>query len=149
SPTRCSSDLFYDTAAEITGDGWTAEMRIPLSSLRYPKLPENRWGILVWRNYPRDQRYAIHSSPLARGNNCLICTSRELTRLTRLPGGGHLLVAPHATGAPRPRACPGAAISWGRPTPPASGSASPRPASARRCATRTPRPTPAWTSSGR
>src|SRR4030095_10869540 len=98
SPTRCSSDLFYDTAAEITGDGWTAEMRIPLSSLRYPKLPENRWGILVWRNYPRDQRYAIHSSPLARGNNCLICTSREITGLTGLSGGGHVVVAPYVTG---------------------------------------------------
>jgi uncharacterized protein DUF5916/cellulose/xylan binding protein with CBM9 domain len=93
-----SPDFFYDTAAQLTADGWTAEMRIPLSSLRYPKLPENRWGILVWRNYPRDQRYAIHSSPLARGNNCLICTSREITGLTGLPGGGHLVVAPYATG---------------------------------------------------
>jgi hypothetical protein len=93
-----SPDFFYDTAAQITGDGWTAEMRIPLSSLRYPKQAENRWGILVWRNYPRDQRYAFHSSPLPRGSNCTICTARELTGLTGLPGGGNLVVAPYATG---------------------------------------------------
>jgi Domain of unknown function (DUF5916)/Carbohydrate family 9 binding domain-like len=91
-------DFFYDTAAQITADGWTAEMRIPLSSLRYPRQEENRWGILVWRNYPRDQRYAFHSSPIARGSNCWICQSRELTGLNRLPGGGHLVAAPYVTG---------------------------------------------------
>ncbi|HEV8580901.1 MAG TPA: DUF5916 domain-containing protein [Thermoanaerobaculia bacterium] len=93
-----SPDFFYDTAAQLTSDGWTAEMRIPLSSLRYPKLAENRWGILVWRNYPRDQRYAFHSSPRSRASNCLICTSREITGLTGLSGGGHLVVAPYVTG---------------------------------------------------
>jgi len=93
-----SPDFFYDTAAQITGDGWTAEMRIPLSSLRYPKQEENRWGILVWRNYPRDQRYAFHSSPITRGSNCWICQSRELTGLTGLSGGGHFVVAPYVTG---------------------------------------------------
>jgi hypothetical protein len=93
-----SPDFFYDTAAQITADGWTAEMRIPLSSLRYPKQAENHWGILVWRNYPRDQRYAFHSSPIARGSNCWICQSRELTGLTGLPGGGHFVAAPYVTG---------------------------------------------------
>jgi len=93
-----SPDFFYDTAGQLTADGWTAEMRIPLSSLRYPKLAENRWGILVWRNYPREQRYAFHSSPLPRGSNCLICTSREITGLTGLSGGGHFVGAPYVTG---------------------------------------------------
>ncbi|HEX7186138.1 MAG TPA: DUF5916 domain-containing protein [Thermoanaerobaculia bacterium] len=93
-----SPDFFYDTAAQLTGDGWTAEMRIPLSSLRYPKLPENRWGILVWRNYPRDQRYAFHSSPIPRSGNCWICHARELTGLTGLPAGGNLVAAPYVTG---------------------------------------------------
>src|SRR5262249_49817904 len=35
-----SPDFFFDTAAEITADGWTAEMRIPFSSLRYPRQEE-------------------------------------------------------------------------------------------------------------
>lgn len=93
-----SPDFFYDTAGQITADGWTAEMRIPLSSLRYPKKAENHWGILVWRNYPRDHRYAFHSSPIDRGSNCWICHSRELTGLTGLPGGGHFVGAPYVTG---------------------------------------------------
>ncbi|HET9211638.1 MAG TPA: DUF5916 domain-containing protein [Thermoanaerobaculia bacterium] len=93
-----SPDFFYDTAAQITADGWTAEMRIPFSSLRYPKKEENRWGILIWRNYPRDQRYGIYSSPIDRGTNCTVCHSREITGLRGLPGGGHFVGAPYATG---------------------------------------------------
>jgi hypothetical protein len=93
-----SPDVFYDTAARITDDGWTAEYRIPFSSLRYEHKDEVKWGILVWRNYPRDQRYGIHSSPIPRGSNCWICRSRELTGLTDLPSGGHYVAAPYATG---------------------------------------------------
>jgi hypothetical protein len=93
-----SPDYFYDTAAQITDDGWTAEMRIPFSSLRYPEAEENRWGILVWRNYPRDQRYFLMSSPIPRNSNCWICQSRELTGLTGLPSGGKMVIAPYATG---------------------------------------------------
>jgi hypothetical protein len=90
-------DYFYDTAAQLTADGWTAEMRIPFSSLRYPKADVNSWGILIWRNYPRDQRYFIMSSPIPRGSNCWICQSRELTGLAGLPTGGNLVIAPYVT----------------------------------------------------
>ena len=61
-----SPDFFYDTAAEITETGWTAEMRIPFSSLRYPKKDPQQWDILVWRNYPREYRYAFYNSPSRR-----------------------------------------------------------------------------------
>src|SRR5262245_30282588 len=70
-------DFYYDTAARITDKGWQAEMRIPLSSLRFPKADPQTWGIILWRNYPRDRRYSIYSSPEPRGSNCLICRSRE------------------------------------------------------------------------
>jgi len=92
-----SPDYFYDTAAEITATGWTAEVRIPFSSLRYPNKDPQQWGILVWRNYPREFRYAFHSSPIPRNSNCWLCHERELTGITGLPGGGHLIVAPYAT----------------------------------------------------
>ncbi|HSD71448.1 MAG TPA: DUF5916 domain-containing protein [Thermoanaerobaculia bacterium] len=92
-----SPDLFYDTAARVTATGWTAEYRIPFSSLRYPRSERQTWGILIWRNYPRDFRYGIYSSPIPRGSNCLICHMRPLTGLSGLPEGGHLVVAPYAT----------------------------------------------------
>ena len=92
-----SPDFFYDTAAQITANGWTAEYRIPFSSLRYPKAETHTWGIQIWRNYPRDNRYFIHSNPIPRGSNCGLCHIRSITGLTDLPEGGHLVVAPYAT----------------------------------------------------
>jgi hypothetical protein len=93
-----SPDFHYATAARITDGGWEAEMRIPFSSLRYSRRDVQEWGILFLRNYPRDFRYLIFSSPLPRGSNCLICHSRELRGLKGLPSAGHVTIAPYATG---------------------------------------------------
>jgi hypothetical protein len=92
-----SPDFFYDTAATIDATGWSAEYRIPFSSLRYPDVPEQKWNILVWRNYPRDFRYAYQSVPIARDSNCYICHVQEMTGLTGLPKAGHLVAAPYVT----------------------------------------------------
>jgi hypothetical protein len=92
-----SPDFFYDTAASVDADGWTAEMRIPFSTLRYPKADRQSFGILIWRNWPRDFRYGIYSSPLPRGSNCLICHMRELTGFEGLPSGMHYVIAPYVT----------------------------------------------------
>lgn len=93
-----SPDFYYDTAAKITERGWTAEMRIPFSSLRYKPVPEQKWGIMVWRNYPRDRRYAIYSSPIPRGANCYICNVADLKGLSGLPTSRHLVAAPYLSG---------------------------------------------------
>ena len=90
-----SPDFYYDTAARILADGWTAEVRIPLSSLRFPRSDPQTWGIIVWRNYPRDFRYAIYSSPQSPAINCVICRARQLTGITGLPSSGHLVAAPY------------------------------------------------------
>ena len=93
-----SPDFFYDTAAKITSEGWQGEFRIPLTTLRYPKTDPQTWAIMIWRNYPRDFRYAFYSSPIERGSNCYICHTHELTGLTGLPSSNHLVIAPYATG---------------------------------------------------
>jgi hypothetical protein len=88
-----SPDFYYDTAAQITSEGWTAEYRIPFSSLRYGSADPQTWNILVWRNYPRDFRYAFHSAPMPRGSNCLVCFTHPMTGLTGLPDAGELIGA--------------------------------------------------------
>ena len=90
-------DFFYDTAAKITAQGWQAEYRIPFSSLRYPASDPQTWRVLVWRNYPRDFRYAFHSAPIPRDSNCFVCHAHELTGLASLPSTKHLVVAPYAS----------------------------------------------------
>jgi len=90
-------DFFYDTGAQITASGWQAELRIPFSSLRYPKTDPQAWNILVWRNWPRDYRYFFMSAPIPRDSNCWICRAPEIQGLSGLPDSKHLVVAPYAT----------------------------------------------------
>ena len=94
-------DFFWDSAARITPEGWTLEMRIPFSSLRYSgeEGGEQNWRVLLYRNYPRDFRYQMFSSRLPRDVNCFICNSRPLTGLAGLPSGSHFVIAPFATSA--------------------------------------------------
>ncbi|HKO00156.1 MAG TPA: DUF5916 domain-containing protein [Thermoanaerobaculia bacterium] len=92
-----SPDFFYDTAASIDAGGWSAEYRVPFSSLRYSNGDPQTWNILVWRNYPRDFRYAFQSAVMPRSSNCYICHMHPLTGLTGLPEAGHLVAAPYVT----------------------------------------------------
>ena len=92
-----SPDFFYDTAAKIDDKGWSAEYRIPFSSLRYNSGDPQTWNILVWRNYPRDFRYAFYTTPVPRDVNCLVCNAQTITGLTGLPESGHLVAAPYIT----------------------------------------------------
>jgi hypothetical protein len=92
-----SPDYFWDTAGKVTATGWTLEIRVPFSSLRYARTPAPTWGILLYRNYPRDQHYQFFSAKLPRDVNCFICNSSKLTGLENLPQSSHLVVAPYAT----------------------------------------------------
>jgi hypothetical protein len=96
-----SPDFFWDAVGKRTATGWNLEIRIPLSSLRYhdggdPSAPKT-WGIMLYRNYPRDRRYQFFTNRLPRDVNCFICNSSKLTGFENLPRAGHLVVAPYAT----------------------------------------------------
>jgi hypothetical protein len=93
-----SPDFFWDAAAKITERGWQTEMRIPFSSLRYAKADAQTMNFLFYRNYPRDFRYQICSSPLPRGSNCFVCRFQSLEGFQSLPSAGHLVVAPYIAG---------------------------------------------------
>lgn len=90
-----SPDFFWQSAAQINDHGWTLEIRIPFSSLRYRTLDPRTWGVLLWRNYARDFRHQFSSAKLPRGGQCFVCRENSLTGLRGLPRGGHLVVAPY------------------------------------------------------
>jgi Domain of unknown function (DUF5916)/Carbohydrate family 9 binding domain-like len=92
-----SPDFFWDSAAKINDHGWTLEMRIPFSTLRFKRGAPQEWGIIMLRNYPRTYRHQIASLPIPRGSNCTVCHASKLTDLQGLPAGGHLVVAPYAS----------------------------------------------------
>ena len=100
-----SPDFYWDSAAKITARGWTLEIRIPFSSLRYRHADPQHWGIILFRNYPRLFRHQITSVTFPRGGNCTVCRESALTGLEHLPGGGHVVAAPYvsASQTSRPR----------------------------------------------
>ena len=93
-----SPDFFWDSAAKITEHGWTLEMRIPFSSLRYRTGDPQTWGIILFRNYPRRFRYQFFSTRLPKNSNCLVCYENKMLGLEHLPTGGHLVAAPYVSG---------------------------------------------------
>lgn len=92
-------DFSFDAAARITATGWVAEIRIPMSSLRYADKDPQEWGVIFERNYPRDFRYLMASSKIPKGSNCYLCHEMTLAGFTGLPLGGHLTLAPYTTAA--------------------------------------------------
>lgn len=93
-----SPDFHFESAARITPEGWSAEMKIPLSSLRYPGGGPQAWRITFFRLYPREFRRQLVSNPVPRGSNCWLCHARRFTGIEGLPGGGGLDLAPFVTG---------------------------------------------------
>jgi hypothetical protein len=52
-------DPVWEGTARIDSLGWTAEMRIPLSQLRFPRDPVQTWGLQIWRTVARRKEYAL------------------------------------------------------------------------------------------
>jgi hypothetical protein len=109
-------DFFWESVGKVTATGWNLEIRIPFSTLRYEQSTLPTWGILLYRNYPRDRRYQFFQARLPRDVNCFICNSSKVTGLSTLPRGSHLVIAPFATAAQTavPGGDPGTPLEWVR-----------------------------------
>ncbi len=94
-----SPDFHWESAARITDRGWTLEIRVPFSSLRYHNADPQTWGIILYRNYPRQFRCQIMSTRLPRGGNCFICRANPLVGLEHLPAASHAIATPYVTAA--------------------------------------------------
>jgi hypothetical protein len=91
-------DYFWESAGRIGADGWSVEVAIPLSSLRYPEKDPQDWALALYRIYPREFNYQIYSVRLPRGSSCFLCHSARVEGITGLPRGAHYVVAPYAAG---------------------------------------------------
>src|SRR5204863_1512721 len=92
-----SPDFDFEVVTGRFDGGWTAEFAIPFSSLRYGDPASPNWSVMVFRNFPRDQRYRISTSKLPRDSSCFLCLNEPLTGFTDLPPLRHLAVTPNAT----------------------------------------------------
>jgi hypothetical protein len=93
-----SWDAIWASAAKIGSDGYTVEVAIPFSSLRFPNTADvQTWGFLLMRDYPRTDRHRLQSSPRNRNSSCLVCQFDHLTGFVGVHSGRNLEVDPTVT----------------------------------------------------
>ncbi len=68
----------WKSAVKINEDGWSLEIKIPYSALRFPKLDVQQWGIQMYRNIRR-LREEVVWSPIDRSANNYVDYFGKLT----------------------------------------------------------------------
>jgi hypothetical protein len=93
-----SWDAIWESAGQITDEGYVVEMKIPLTQLRFPASEGLKtWGFDVTRTYPRSKRYQFSSVPQERGVNCYLCQIGEFSGLADAKPGRDLEIVPTLT----------------------------------------------------
>ncbi len=90
-------DYDWDAATSIDAEGWTAEFRIPLSTLRIARTGPQRWWTVVTRGVPRDQNTQIANARFPLNSSCYWCYSSPLTFDDLTPRTETLIVTPATT----------------------------------------------------
>lgn len=78
-------DFDFDVATGRFNGGWTAEVRIPFSSLAYTPGSTVPWNMLVLRNLMREQRYRLVNAPMPGDSGCFLCFAEPITNMGELP----------------------------------------------------------------
>jgi len=93
-----SWNAIWDSAGEINARGFTVEMAIPFSQIRFPRMDgEQTWGIDVLRFRPRAQRVRISNNAQDRNRNCYLCQFGKFTGFANAEPGRALEVVPTLT----------------------------------------------------
>lgn len=71
-------DARWASAVSISNNGYTVEIRVPLSVLSLPSGKEQSWGVNFVRILPRDYRYELASFPRDRNRACYVCQLRPI-----------------------------------------------------------------------
>ena len=93
-----SPDFFWDAAGKVTETGWSLEIKIPFTSLRYAETAAPTWGILLYRNYPRDRRYQFFSARLVATTTAHAGASSARKNAACASRSAGVTVSPQVTG---------------------------------------------------
>ena len=89
-----SWDAVWEGTAHIDADGWTAEMRIPFSQLRFSTQQEQTWGVQFERDITRRGEFAVFAFT-PKSEQAGIHRYGHLTGLTGVTAGKRLEVLPY------------------------------------------------------
>ena len=92
-----SWDAVWDGTASVDDEGWSVEIRIPFSQLRFSSEPVQTWGIQFTRSINRLQETSVFvfTPPRERGG---VARFGHLSELTDLKASKRLEVVPYALG---------------------------------------------------
>ena len=93
-----SWDGLWSSAGRITAEGYDVEIRIPFSTLRFPRGGgHQKWGISLYRNFPRDKRHQLASHKVPRDSNCFQCEWGKYEGFAGAQQGRNIEVVPTLT----------------------------------------------------
>ena len=92
-----SPDYQFDSKGELTPEGYVVEIRIPFKSLRYPVMPDGRWGLNILRKTQRTGREDTWTD--ARRVASFLAQAGTMTGLHDLKRGVVTELQPFVTGA--------------------------------------------------
>lgn len=93
-------DTIWDCSSKITDWGYTVEIVIPFSSLRFQRKEGSQiWGFDAVRRYPREHAYHIGLFPRDRSNNCYMCQAVKIKGFEGASPGRNIEINPTVIGA--------------------------------------------------
>ncbi|MCP3979313.1 MAG: carbohydrate binding family 9 domain-containing protein [bacterium] len=94
-----SWDAIWDSAGQITEQGYEVEMAIPFSSLSFQRADgaPQTWGLDIVRIYPRDRRMQLRLNKLLREVDCYLCQASTITGFAGAEPGKNLEITPTLT----------------------------------------------------
>ena len=91
-------DGIWVSGAVLTERGWSAELEIPFSTLRFQRSDEPQtWGFDAIRMYPRNDRHQMGSFARDRSNNCYRCQAHKIEGFAGVSPGRNLEIVPTLT----------------------------------------------------
>jgi hypothetical protein len=89
-------DAVWDGKTSVDDKGWYAEIRIPLSQLRYSSDEVQEWGFHAIRSIDRKQEQS-HLNLVPRSNKGYVYSFARLTGISGLPKSRHIELMPYTS----------------------------------------------------
>src|SRR5690606_5835087 len=93
-----SPDYIFTSETQIYDDRWTAEMKIPFKSLKFPNKKIQEWRVHILRNRPRNLRQRIYWASVSRDDPNFLGQSGIFKGIENIKGGNHLQLLPYVLG---------------------------------------------------
>lgn len=87
----------WTAKTRVLADGWSVEMAIPLSALRFPESPDQEWGLNLVRVIRRQNEIATWSPVPRQFTQYHVGYAGLLQGIRHVRGGRHLRATPFAT----------------------------------------------------